>query len=75
MIVACYSMDVYCCNETKCAHKFQGVFQQQSRATVIGETAGECRKQLRKFGWKFADGDITCPVCLRAPALREGSGK
>ena len=63
MIVGCYSMDLYCSNDARCVGEI-GPYQRQVRfCGFTGETAAQCRKEARKIGWKFINGDVICPKC------------
>lgn len=59
MIVACYTMDLYCdsCDWNKLPHIY-GEFPHQ----FTGETYSQCKQQALARGWVFkSDGTHICP--------------
>ena len=59
MIVGCYTLDLYCDDET-CKPKFK-----EFPKNFIAEYGSECRAQARRAGWKLnlRDGTAICPRC------------
>ena len=75
MIVGGYSLDLYCVHE-----KLPVAYQSRAESCppghhwwdefpheYYGNTERECKRQARKSGWKFINGDAVCPRCRRAP--------
>ncbi len=57
MIVGCYTLDLYCDNESD-AHNFRE-FPHQFTA----ERETDCMRQAAAKGWRFKDNKAYCPKC------------
>lgn len=77
MIVGCYSLHLYCVYDelpTWYHHEhgdepvpFGFHAYREFPAEFDGRTEAECKRQARKRGWKFRDGDVLCPRCAKGP--------
>ncbi|KKM61296.1 hypothetical protein LCGC14_1533210 [marine sediment metagenome] len=74
MIVGCYTLDL-CCDHPKHKPTKSGgptIYGTCEPAQFTGPTAGACRKEARKSGWRLEldEGVAFCPVCAEALIAR-----
>lgn len=68
MIVGCYSLDLYCRNESR--------HDSVRPAQFTGRTFAACKRDAIASGWRFhLDGDVSCPRCVRTPVAAQVDGR
>lgn len=77
MIVGCYTLDVYCDNEDKCAAKDLPIWDKNYLpwpCQYTGRNSRECLQAAKSAGWKIKRDVAICAICLdRKRMAREES--
>lgn len=62
MIIGCYSLDLYCDNESRCKNRDQyGLKRAQGNYT--GPNGRAAKSDARKDGWRFKGDKVFCNAC------------
>lgn len=71
MINSGYELHLYCRNEAECAAVVPGTSLCGFYGHFFHEKKTMAYARAMKAGWRFRDGDVTCPTCVKRYGIRK----